>query len=96
MFKRISFYLIFIVVTLAMSVSLFAAELVLNITGMTWPSSWPVSVRRVLEELDGVKKARVSFQLKEAIVEFNKKKVNVKKMIDALNSEGYGGSLKKK
>ena len=72
MFKRISFYLIFIVVTLAMSVSLFAAELVLNITGMTWPSSWPVSVRRVLEELDGVKKARVSFQLKEAIVEFNK------------------------
>jgi copper chaperone CopZ len=42
-----------------------------------------------------VKKARVSFQRKEALVEFNEKKVNVKKMIDALNSEGYGGSLKK-
>lgn len=95
MFQRISFYLTFIVVTLAMSVSLFAAELVLNITGMTWPATWPVTVRRVLVELDGVKKARVSFQRKEALVEFNEKKVNVKKMIDALNSEGYGGSLKK-
>lgn len=96
MFKRTSFYFTFFVVTMAMSASLFAAELVLNITGMTWPSSWPVRVRRVLEELDGVKNARVSFQLKEAIVEFNKKKVNAKKMIDTLNSEGYGGSLKKK
>tara|TARA_A100001037_G_scaffold306860_1_gene357460 strand:- start:5991 stop:6122 length:132 start_codon:yes stop_codon:yes gene_type:complete len=43
-----------------------------------------------------VKKARVSFQLKEAIVEFNEKKVNARKMIDALVSEGYGGSLKKR
>ena len=75
MMKRISFYLTFIFVTLAMSVSLFAAEIILNITGMTWPSSWPVKVKGVLEELDGVKKARVSFQLKEAIVEFNEKKV---------------------
>tara|TARA_Y100000590_G_scaffold164064_1_gene187997 strand:+ start:276 stop:407 length:132 start_codon:yes stop_codon:yes gene_type:complete len=43
-----------------------------------------------------VKKARVSFQLEEAIVEFNEKKVNARKMIDALVSEGYGGSLKKR
>gem|GEM_PF-3126858 len=35
MMKRISFYLTFIFVTLAMSVSLFAAEIILNITGMT-------------------------------------------------------------
>ena len=79
-----------------MSVSLFAAELILNITGMTWPSSCPTRVKRVLEELDGVKKARVSFQLKEAVVDFNEKKINVKKMIGALIAEGFGGSLKKK
>lgn len=35
MFKRTSFYFTFFVVTMAMSASLFAAELVLNITGMT-------------------------------------------------------------
>tara|TARA_B100001123_G_C14460885_1_gene690452 strand:+ start:389 stop:520 length:132 start_codon:yes stop_codon:yes gene_type:complete len=43
-----------------------------------------------------VKKARVSFERKEAVVKFNEKKVNARKMIDALVSEGYGGSLKKK
>jgi|TARA_Y100000814_G_C11991329_1_gene285211 copper chaperone CopZ len=42
-----------------------------------------------------VKKARVSFKLKEATVEFDEKKVTARKMIDALISEGYGGSLKK-
>ena len=96
MFRKISFYLTFVFVTLIMSVSLFAAEIILNITGMTWPSTWPVRVKRVLEELDGVKKARVSFERKEAVVKFNEKKVNARKMIDALVSEGYGGSLKKK
>ncbi len=95
MLKRILFYFTFVIITLAMSVSLFAAEIILNITGMTWPASWPVRVRRVLEELDGVKKARVSFKLKEATVEFDEKKVTARKMIDALISEGYGGSLKK-
>jgi len=30
------------------------------------------------------------------VVDFNEKKINVKKMIDALVAEGYGGSLKKK
>ncbi len=35
MLKRILFYFTFVVITLAMSVSLFAAEIILNITGMT-------------------------------------------------------------
>ncbi len=35
MFRKISFYLTFVFVTLIMSVSLFAAEIILNITGMT-------------------------------------------------------------
>jgi periplasmic mercuric ion binding protein len=46
-------------------------------------------VRRALEGLDGVKKAEVSFDKKEAVVYFEEEKANVKEMIQAVGKAGF-------
>lgn len=46
-------------------------------------------MRGALEGLNGVKKADVSFDKKEAVVYFEEGKTNVKGMIQAVNKAGF-------
>ncbi|RMF88739.1 MAG: heavy-metal-associated domain-containing protein [Nitrospinota bacterium] len=50
-------------------------------------------VRRALEGLDGVKKAKVSFTRGEARVTYDPKKVSVEQMIAAVQRAGFGASM---
>ena len=46
-------------------------------------------MRRALEGLDGLKKAVVSFNEKQAVVYFEEGKVTVQEMIEAVNRTGF-------
>src|SRR3990172_13184092 len=51
-------------------------------------------VEQCLMKLKGVSHVEVNYDANEAVVEYNPKKVNVKKMIDALKKKGYKAAEK--
>jgi len=51
-------------------------------------------VRRVLEGLNGVKKAEVSFRKKEAIVYFEEGKASIEEMVLAVGKVGFRATEK--
>jgi copper chaperone CopZ len=64
----------------------------LHVEGMTC-ASCALTVRLVLERLDGVKKAVVKVDEKRAEVTYDPAKVRPEQMIAAINESGYTASL---
>jgi len=60
----------------------------LRVDGMTC-GGCVIGVRKVLERLDGVHKADVSYEQKRAVVTFDPGKVKVDQMIAAIKTLGY-------
>jgi mercuric ion binding protein len=54
-----------------------------------------ISVKRSLTKLDGVTKAEVSLQKREAIVTYDDAKTNVEALLKATKDAGYPSTLKK-
>ncbi|MFV1996444.1 MAG: mercury resistance system periplasmic binding protein MerP [Acidiferrobacterales bacterium] len=55
----------------------------------------PITVRKSLEKVDGVVKAKASLETKSATVTFDPAKTNVKALIKATTDAGYPSTLKK-
>ena len=66
--------------------------LTLNIDGMSC-GGCVKSVTRILADIDGVAKAEVSLENKNAVIEFDPAKTNAEALIDALEDGGYDAAL---
>ncbi|OFR05118.1 heavy-metal-associated domain-containing protein [Neisseria sicca] len=66
--------------------------LTLNIGGMTC-GGCVKSVTRILENTQGVAKAEVSLDNKNAIIEFDPAKTNPEALIEAIEDGGYDAAL---
>jgi mercuric ion binding protein len=56
----------------------------------------PITVRKALEKVDGVVKADVSFDKKEAVVTFDDAKTNEQELMKATRNAGFPSSIKPK
>lgn len=63
----------------------------LNVEGMTC-GGCVKSVTRILENTDGVTKAEVSLENKNAVIEFDAAKTNVDVLIEAIEDGGFNAS----
>lgn len=61
----------------------------LNLTGMTC-ASCAQNIEKVLNKIDGVKKATVNFSVEKAMIEYDPGKVNPKAFENAITGIGYG------
>ena len=68
--------------------------LTLHIEGMTC-GGCTLATRKVLEKLDGVTKAEVSYEQKRAVVTYDPSKVTVEQMIAAIATLKYKATLAK-
>jgi len=66
--------------------------LTLNIDGMSC-GGCVKSVTRILADIDGVAKAEVSLENKNAVIEFDPAKTNAAALIDAVEDGGYDAAL---
>lgn len=60
----------------------------LHIEGMVW-ASWPLIIKKALEGLEGVEKAKVSFEEKRGEVTYNPKKVGTTDIIKKVKEVGF-------
>jgi mercuric ion binding protein len=65
----------------------------LSVPGMTC-AACPITVKKALSKVDGVSKADVDFDKREAIVTFNDAKTSVQKLTKATEDAGYPSSVK--
>lgn len=81
---------------LAFSASAWAATktVTLSVPGMTC-SACPITVKKALSKVDGVVKAEVSFEKKEATVTYDDAKTTVNALLDATKDAGYPSSVRK-
>ncbi len=63
----------------------------LNVEGMTC-GGCVKSVTRILENTDGVTKAEVSLENKNAVIEFDAARTNVDALIEAIEDGGFDAS----
>jgi len=74
--------------------ALAAAETVtLNVPSM-YCSACPITVKKALQQVDGVEKVAVTFEPKEAVVTFDNAKTTVAKLRDATANAGFPSLLK--
>lgn len=66
----------------------------LAVPGMTC-ATCPITVKKALTNVNGVTKAEVSFEKREAIVTFDDAKTNVQALTKATENAGYPSSEKK-
>ena len=55
-----------------------------------------IAVRNALKRVDGVVSASVSVATNSATIDFDPRKTNPDKLVAAVNSTGYRGSLRRK
>ena len=67
-------------------------RVVLRVDGMSC-ATCEIAVRRALKQVDGVTSADVSVATNSATVDFDPRKANTDKLVAAVNSTGYRGSL---
>ncbi len=60
----------------------------LTVPGMTC-AACPLTIKKALTEVDGVTKAEVSFDKKQAVVTFDDAKTDVSTLIEATTDAGY-------
>lgn len=79
----------------AFSASAWAATKTVNLSvpGMTC-SACPITVKKALGKVDGVVKAEVSFEKKEATVTYDDAKTTVNALLTATKNAGYPSSVK--
>ena len=64
----------------------------LSVPGMTC-AACPITVKFALSKVEGVNKADVTFEKREAVVTFDDAKTNVRKLTKATEDAGYPSSL---
>lgn len=67
-------------------------RVVLRVDGMSC-ATCEIAVRRALRQVDGVASADVSVATNSATIDFDPRKANADKLVAAVNSTGYRGSL---
>ncbi|WP_096031677.1 mercury resistance system periplasmic binding protein MerP, partial [Pseudomonas aeruginosa] len=65
----------------------------LAVPGMTC-AACPITVKKALTKVEGVTKAEVSYENREAIVTFDDAKTNVQALTKATEDAGYPSSVK--
>lgn len=70
-------------------------KVILQIEGMTWPA-WPLVIKKALEGLEGVEKARISFWKKRGEVFFDPEKVSEIEIVNKVNEIGFKAKVIKK
>ena len=85
----------FIVIAATFSAPVWAATqmVALSVPGMTC-AACPITVKKALNKVDGVSKADVSFEKREARVTFDDAKTNVTALIKATTDAGYPSEVK--
>jgi mercuric ion binding protein len=66
----------------------------LSVPGMTC-AACPLTVKKALSKVDGVAKAEISFEKREAVVAFDDAKTNVQKLTKATEDAGYPSAVKR-
>lgn len=82
-------------VLVAVSAPVWAATqtVTLRVPGMTC-AACPITVKKALSKVEGVRKIDVSFEKREAVVTFDDAKANVQKLTNATKDGGYPSSVK--
>ena len=85
------------VISAVLSASAFAAPktVTLEVSRMACPLC-PITVRKALQKVDGVLRADVSFDKKEAVVTFDDAKTSEQELIKATRNAGFPSSIKPK
>ncbi|WP_018991660.1 mercury resistance system periplasmic binding protein MerP [Aromatoleum toluclasticum] len=65
----------------------------LSVPGMTC-AACPITVKKALAKVDGVQKAEVSFEKREAVVTFDDAKTNAEALTKATADAGYPATVK--
>jgi len=65
----------------------------LSVPGMTC-AACPITVKKALSKVDGVKRAEASYAKREAVVTFDDAKTSVRKLTEATEEAGYPSSVK--
>ena len=65
----------------------------LSVPGMTC-AACPITVKKALTKVDGVQKAEVSYEKREAIVTFDDAKTNADALTKATENAGYPATVK--
>lgn len=65
----------------------------LSVTGMTC-AACPITVKKALTKVDGVSRAEVSYEKRQAVVTFDDSKTNVQKLTTASADAGYPATVK--
>jgi mercuric ion binding protein len=65
----------------------------LSVPGMTC-AVCPITVKKALSKVDGVRKTEVSFEDREAVVSFDDTKTNAEALTKATASAGYPSTVK--
>lgn len=65
----------------------------LAVSGMTC-AACPITVKKALSKVDGVEKAEVSYENKEAVVTYDDAKTSVEALTKATEGAGYPSSIK--
>ena len=73
---------------IAAPVSAATKTVILSVPGMTC-AACPITVKKALTRVDGLSKAEVSYEKREAIVSFDDAKTNVQALIKATENAGY-------
>ncbi|MCF8710144.1 mercury resistance system periplasmic binding protein MerP [Rhizorhapis sp. SPR117] len=66
----------------------------LSVPGMTC-AACPITVKKALRKVEGVEKAEVSFERREAVVTFDDARTNAQALTTATENAGYPSSVKK-
>lgn len=66
----------------------------LSVPGMTC-AACPITVKKALTRVDGVSRAEVSFESREATVTFDDAKASVRALMDATKNAGYPSTVVK-
>ncbi|PKO90744.1 MAG: mercuric transport protein periplasmic component [Betaproteobacteria bacterium HGW-Betaproteobacteria-10] len=66
----------------------------LAVPGMTC-SACPITVKKAISKVEGVNKADVSFEKREAVVTFDDAKASMQKLTQATENAGYPATVKK-
>lgn len=65
----------------------------LSVPGMTC-AACPITVKKALTKVDGVQKAEVSYEKREAVVTFDDTKTSAEALTKATENAGYPSSVK--
>lgn len=86
---------LFMLTTLATTPALATMKTVnLSLPGMTC-SACPITVKKALTKVEGVTKADVNFNKREAVITFDDTKANIRTLTKATFDAGYPSTLRK-